>query len=79
MVIQRAIILSNELSTTGLHNPRAWELRGLIMNENSEQALLLPGKRPLYLAGWEGAKFFLMVQLTSMKQGAAGFIRGGDS
>ena len=28
------MLLSNELSTTGLHNPRTWELRGIIMNEN---------------------------------------------
>ena len=28
------MLLTNELSTTGLHNPRTWELRGIIMNEN---------------------------------------------
>ena len=28
------MLLSNELSTTGLHNPRTWELRGIIMSEN---------------------------------------------
>ena len=31
------MLLSNELSTTGLHNPRTWELRGIIMNEDRHE------------------------------------------
>ena len=34
------MLLSSELSTTGLHNPRTWELRGIIMNENGFTSII---------------------------------------
>ena len=48
------ILITNELSTRGLHNPRTWELRGIIMNENSRQKVDSKNNKIIQLWWTEG-------------------------